>query len=195
MTERQATILGRITAAGLLLLSLSLLYIVFVAPIVGGYGAALAKLEADRALLVRYQRIAASTDEIEQQAAAVRERQQTSGVFLEGRTDALAAAVLQNALGAAVDEAGGELRSVQSLPSEQENGLIRVRLRLQLVANIRSLKAFLYTVETGTPLLFVDDLKLRTRLERVSVEKDILEVTDDFLIDLSLSGYRLETAS
>lgn len=186
----RSPIANRLAALALLLLSLALAYMLLFAPVTDGYAAARRALEKDRMLLERYRRVAASADAIEQQASAIRAARRDSGVFLDGSTDALAAAALQNELGAAAARAGGDLRSVQSLAPEPADGMNRIRLRLQLVADIRTLTAFLHEIETGYPLLFVDEIKLRTRLERVSVESDVLEVTEEFLVDIALSGYR-----
>ncbi|GAB4576075.1 MAG: hypothetical protein Tsb008_18750 [Rhodothalassiaceae bacterium] len=186
----RSPIANRLAALALLLLSLALAYMLLFAPVTDGYAAARRALEKDRMLLERYRRVAASADAIEQQASAIRAARRDSGVFLDGSTDALAAAALQNELGAAAARAGGDLRSVQSLAPEPADGMNRIRLRLQLVADIRTLTAFLHEIETGYPLLFVDEIKLRTRLERVSVENDVLEVTEEFLVDIALSGYR-----
>lgn len=186
----RSAIANRLAALALLLLSLALAYMLLFVPVTDGYAAARRTLEKDRMLLERYRRVAASADAIERQASAISAARRDSGVFLDGGTDALAAAALQNELGAAAARAGGDLRSVQSLAPEPADGMNRIRLRLQLVADIRTLTAFLHEIETGYPLLFVDEIKLRTRLERVSVESDVLEVTEEFLVDIALSGYR-----
>ncbi len=183
--------MGRLLAALLLIFALGLVDGVIVDPLFGSYGAAEARLEAARARLARYRDIAAAADGIESAAARTRAERAASGVFLVGDTDALAAAALQNTIGALAREAGAELRSVQSLPPEESEGLVRVRLKSQLITTTRGLKRLLLALETGRPLLFVDAIKVRARLGRIAPRTDALEVGADLMVDLTISGYRL----
>lgn len=181
----------RFFALGILIALCVVLYSTLIGPIFTRYGDGVAALENDRALLQRYRSVALSAPDVEDIARSVRAKQVSSGAFVSGSTDALAAAHLQNAIGTLVSRTGGDLRSVQSLPAEDVDGLVRVRLRFQLITNIHGLQRILHELETGRPLLFVDDFKLRTRLERTSPNNDVLEVSQDFLVDMVVSGYRL----
>ncbi len=181
----------RLAALLILIFLCSVLYLVLIGPIFTHYAEAVRNLEADRALLLRYERIASSAPDVADLARSVRARQIQSGIFVSGSTDALAAANLQNSIGTLVTRAGGELRSVQSLPVENSDGLRRIKIRFQLITNVHGLRQILHELETGQPLLFIDEFKVRTRLERISVQSDELEVAQDFLVDMAISGYRL----
>ncbi len=191
MTMMRSRWVNRILAILLLGLALGLVHLVIVEPLFGSYDAAEARLEEARSRLARYRDIAAAADRVERAAALARAERVSSGVFLVGDTDALAAAALQNTIGALAREAGAELRSVQSLPPEESEGLVRVRLKSQLITTTRGLKRLLHALETGRPLLFVDAVKIRARLGRIAPRTDALEVDADLMVDLTISGYRL----
>ncbi len=181
----------RLSALLILILLCSILYALLIGPIFTRYNEEVAHLESDRALLLRYERVASSAPDVADFARSVRARQIQSGIFVSGSTDALAAASLQNVIGTLATGSGGDLRSVQSLPVEDTNGLRRIRIRFQLITNVHGLRHILHELETGQPLLFIDEFKVRTRLERISAKTDELEVAQDFLVDMVISGYRL----
>lgn len=166
-------------------------YLLFVHSWAVAYPAALAELRETRQRVERFRDLAARADTITAQAKAARAALLESGAFIEGASDALAAAAMQNRLDAAVEAAGGDLRSVRSQPSDTEDGMVRVRLRAQLSTNIHGLKRLLYVLESGTPLLFVESLEVRARIARSTTQSDRLTVAPEFLVDLAVAGYRL----
>lgn len=195
MTRSPSRFLQRLAALAILLLLPLLVWLALVRPLTGPYAELRAQLDDSRQRLTRYRDIAAASEAIGAAIAEARAEQIAGGAFLVGETDALAAAALQDMIGAIAADANSDVRSVQSLPSQAENGLVRIRLRAQIVTTTSGLVGILEAIETGRPLLFVDDFKLRTRLERARPEGDALEVASEYLIDLALSGYRVGAAS
>jgi len=187
--------LSQALALSLLLAGMAGGYFLFVHPWAAAYPDALARLDETRQRVERFRDLAARAETIAAQADAARAALLESGAFIQGASDALAAAAIQNRLDAAVEAAGGDLRSVRSQPSDSEDGMVRVRLRAQLSTNIHGLKRLLYTLETGTPLLFIESLEVRARIARSTAQSDSLSVAPEFLVDLSLAGYRLGEAS
>jgi len=187
--------ISRALSLGLLLVILLVGYLLFVYPWAQAYPDAVKELRETQMRLLRFRELASQAEAVADEAAAARAALLNSGAFIEGSSDALAAAAMQNRLDAAVEAAGGDLRSVRSQPSSVENGMVRVRLRAQLTTNVHGLKRLLYALETGTPLLFVESLEARARLARSTTRSDTLSVAPDFLVDLSIAGYRLEDVS
>lgn len=182
---------GRVGAVAVLLLLLALIYALVVAPIAGAYDQTRRELIRAERTLARYEAFAAGSGELERLTSQLEARQASSGVFLSGATESIAAAGLQDRVGAAVERAGGEVRSVQSLSVSEEDGLKRIGVRVQFLGSVRALKALLYELEAGRPLLFVDEFNVRGRLERAAGEGGDLDVSQDLLVELSVSGYRL----
>ncbi|GER06635.1 hypothetical protein GCM10007972_03110 [Iodidimonas muriae] len=191
MMAPSKTLLHKGLAVLLLLVVFLFVYESLVAPIFSGYRAQIEAYDQDKRLLRGYRAVAQSARSVEDLTRQVRAHQAQSGIFLKGLSDALAAARLQTYLGEAISSNGGDVRSVQSLPVDKAEGLSRVRLRVQFLTNIRGLAQLLQQLETGQPAVFVDAVKLRTRLERTEVGADTMAVAQDFLVDLTVSAYRL----
>ena len=114
-----------------------------------------------RDLLGRFEKLAAARPSLEAQAAAVEQTPAATAYYLAGETDALAAAALQARVTALVEGSGGALASIQTLPSQAEEGFTRIAIRLQLSSSIESLVRILHGLETGVPLLFLDNLEIQ----------------------------------
>ncbi|RDD63066.1 type II secretion system protein GspM [Ferruginivarius sediminum] len=179
----------RVAAVLLLLAAEGLVYVAVIAPVVASYDDTRQRLGEQKELLSRYLAVAGGRESLEKRVQALRERQSNSGAFLYGKTEALAAAALQDRVRSVMRKAGGDVRSVQNLPAESADGLTRVGLRVQVVANIRDVRTILHELETGDPLLFVEELDLRGRLQRG--EDDKPTVSEELLVRLSVVGYRL----
>ena len=192
MSGTPARWLSRAGALGLLALGLGGLYALVLDPLFSGYRAGLEKLRQEQSRITRFAAIAANAEEVEAAADSVESRQAQSGIFIQGASDAQAAAALQNRINSVVSSAGGDLRSVQSLPPESsdDDGVSRIGVQLQYIGTIRNLRRLLYELETGTPLLFVEKLEMRGRLSRRSRQDDNLQVDPNFLVTLSLRGER-----
>lgn len=164
-----------------------------VQPTVTAYSETREALAQAHEMLARYHAVVSERDGVERQVEALRERQAESGTFAAGESDSLATAGLQDHLQTIVGNAGGDLRSIRTLPSEGLGGVTRISISTQIVADVRAVRQLLYELETGTPLLFVERMQLRGRLQRG--EDDEPEVTPELLVELVVSGYRLgETA-
>lgn len=172
---------------------LGALYLFAVAPLLQGYERKQDDLAHARDMLARTTAIAAQRDAIEAEVAALRKRQADSGLFVRGNSDALAAAALQDHVSAAVRNGGGDLRSLEGLPSESAQGLTRLSMQARLTGDIREVAELLHRLESRQPLLFVEEISLRGRLTRERGEE--VKVTPELLVDILVTGYRLEQGS
>jgi general secretion pathway protein M len=108
--------------------------------------------------LERLRQQASGRDQLETAEAALRAAHARSGGRLEGETANVASAKLQK-LGAAVLETrGGTISSSQVLPTVPDGGETRVGVRFSLSIDIVGLSGALYELESGSRLLFVDNL-------------------------------------
>jgi general secretion pathway protein M len=178
---------SRLLALGLLLALLLAGQALVVGPLVAEWRTNEALVAQSQELLHRYRAIAATRPALKRQMDALQEAE-LAALYLEGASDALAAAALQEGVRALVAEVAGELHSTQILPATSEHGLRRIALRVQLGLDTAALQTLLHALETGRPLLFLDNLVLRARqgrARRTDVEADdpVLEVA------LDLYGY------
>jgi general secretion pathway protein M len=187
---RRGSLPSRLLAVALVLLAGLALVRLLVLPVLAAYGETAASIEQSQTLLQRYRALAAQRPRLEEELAAQRKAEVASVAYLEGESDALAAAALQDQVRAIITRAGGELRSTQILPVEAagpETSVRRASLRLQLAVDVAGLQQLLYELETSEPYLFVDDINIRERrLRRLRDEEEEAPVLD---VSLEVSGY------
>lgn len=152
---------SRLAALMLLAALLAAAYLWVVEPLMAAHGRADQAIIETRDLLARFEGLAATRPSLEAQAAAIEKTPAATAYYLAGETDALAAATLQARVTALVEGSGGALASIQTLPSQAEEGFTRIAIRLQLSAPIEALVRVLHGLETGVPLLFLDNLEIQ----------------------------------
>jgi general secretion pathway protein M len=177
-------------AAALLLLAavLGAAYVWIVEPIAAAYANTEAAIADTRDLVERYDRLAVARTSLEAQLAAIEQKPDTAAYYLSGATDALAAASLQARVTALVEGSGATLLSIQTLTSSEDRGLRRVAIRLQMTAEIAPLVRVLHGLESGIPLLFVDNLELQSQAAP-AIDPDAAETSAPLIVGFDLYGY------
>jgi general secretion pathway protein M len=154
---------SRALALLILLAAVAIVYLGVVAPLLDDYATTQQSTEDMRAAIERYQRVGGELVRRRAELAA-RQQRQTSEGFLQGTNEALVAAQIQNRLKALVESARGELRSTQVIPGQDEGKYRRVTLRAQMALDLAGAQRVFYGIETASPLLFIDNLDMRSRL-------------------------------
>ena len=151
---------GRFLAIAFTLFLIVLIWIGLVSPLMGLYrdqGDALAQKQ----LLVDHMALlAASLPELKTQAADLQDANAQSPL-LDGATDALAAARLQEMLEKMASSSGVTLLSVESLPAEATGASRRIGLKVDLTGTYSSLIDLLTRIDQATPPLLIDELSLQ----------------------------------
>lgn len=154
---------SRLAAMALLVGILATAYLFVVPPLLAGYAEDRDAIAAARERLERYRRIAATRPALQAQIEALQQRGAARGFYLTGRTDALAAAELQNRVKNIIETNGGNLRSIQTVPGKADGGFQRVTIRVQLAAPMESLHRTVYALEAEQPFLFLDNIDIGNR--------------------------------
>jgi general secretion pathway protein M len=142
-------------------------------------------------ILVQHQRALAAQRPL--LTARLKEEQEQADAiagYLQGPSDALAAAQLQDRVKEVVEAAGGELRSTRILPAEAVEaspGTRRTALRVQMVVTIDGLAEILYGLEAGQPYVLIDELSVRNQRKRRRRRQPEGEPKLD--VNLELSGF------
>jgi general secretion pathway protein M len=181
-----------LAAVFLLVAAIEAAYVLLVEPIVTGYRETDQAIEEVNDQLSHFQRLAAMRPILANQLDQLAAEQGSGAYYLNGGTDALAAAGLQDRVSALVDGSGGSLRSIQPMSGVDEQGFRRITLRIQMTATIEALFETIYALETGTPVLFVENLDIRSRFtRRPSNQAGAQEAPDAPLlaVGFDLSGY------
>ncbi len=111
--------------------------------------------------LQRYQHIAARDAELLPQYEALLRRQREAGNHLRSETSALAGAELQRIVKTVTGSNQAQIMSTQLLPASEQDGFLRVALKVRLRGELPAILRSLYDLETNDVYMFVDDLALR----------------------------------
>jgi general secretion pathway protein M len=180
---------SRALAVALLLGAAGILYLGLAQPLIADYRSTQQAISDMRADIARYRRVGAEAASRKSALAALRQQQATTEGFLPGANDALAAAQMQNRVKALAESVHGELKSTQVLPVQDDGRYRRVTIRAQMVLNLASAQKVLYGLETASPLLFVDNLNMRSRLNDRRRERTPSANAEDPLLDLRFDVY------
>lgn len=183
------SVLSRTVAIALLAIALLAGYRLIMAPVLNAFRDGKARIEQAEELLQRYEALAQQRPLLNDRLAEQEERAASAAGYLQGPSDALAAAQLQDRVKSVVEAAGGELRSTQILPAEQPEadlGVRRTTLRVHFVVTIEGLEETLYDLETGQPYLIIDDVTVRQERARRRREPQRQPMLD---VSLELFGY------
>ncbi len=152
---------GQALAVALTVLFAALLWLAVGAPLVDLYADGQAELAQRRTLVAHMGELAASLPELRQAAQARPGSQAGQVTTLQGATDAVAGAALQERVQALASGAGISLASLETLPAEQRGPYRRIGLRISAVSEWPGLVALLQAIEQATPAMVLDDVELR----------------------------------
>jgi general secretion pathway protein M len=113
--------------------------------------------------LGRYKRLAASRPEASRQLEALRAMEPRKS-FLRSGAMALSAAEAQEALRNIIESNGGRLITMQAPTAKEEGRYRQASVNVQMTANVFALRKILHAIETNTPLLFIDNLTVRSQV-------------------------------
>lgn len=180
---------GRLAAVSLLLMTVAAVYLLAIAPLVDSYRSNAEAIVDTRDLLARFERQAAARSDLEDRLEALRELVARQGHYLDGATYAVAAASLQDNVKAIVETQGGEVQSIQTMPSNANDDTGRVAIRVQSLMVVESLLYTLHRLEAGAPYLFVDNLEIQGRLSRRARLGEQEDEEPELLVWFDLFGY------
>jgi general secretion pathway protein M len=156
---------GQLLALAVTALLIAVIWFGAAAPLMDWYTQRSEALASRRALLVRMTRLSATLPDL-QAAANAADAPAASVALLDGDTDAIAAANLQQRVQALASAAGAAISSAEVLPVEHELPANApqddrpIRLRLSLEAPWPVLMQLLVAIESGPPLMLIDDLRI-----------------------------------
>ena len=146
--------------------------------------------------IARAQALVAAAPELRAQLARSEQELAQSGWLLAGDSVARAAAQLQTRIQTLADAAEIDLRQLQvhatparepDLPSVLEP----VEIEMELVADIQGLQQMLAELETGRPLVIVNRLHIRARLERADPRTGNYSVMPELIVSMTVRSYHL----
>jgi general secretion pathway protein M len=151
---------GQLLAVALLLLVVAAAWVAFAAPLLEWHADRAEALQQRAALAHRMAQVAAGLPELQRQAAAAVAAGPIASAMLDGSTDAVAGATLQQLIQDMAARAGATLSSTEALPAEAVAAYRRIGVRVALSAPWAVLVQLLQAVEQSSPQMLVDDLQI-----------------------------------
>jgi general secretion pathway protein M len=172
---------GQLLALGLTSLVSAVLWLGVVAPLIEWHGERAAALAQQEALAERMAALAAALPSLQGQAKAVAASGAGEAALLEGDTDTMASATLQERLQAMFLQMGVQLHSVETMPADDAGAYRRIGLRVSFNASWPVLVDLLKDIHLATPSLLVDDLQVKAALHRINTPPGSFDVTCSIL--------------
>jgi general secretion pathway protein M len=159
MTEARTR--GRGWSLAILAALVVVLTIVIGVPVVESFIDQNDEIAQSKAMLARLRAQIAARPQLEKELAAIDRQGAATASLLKGDSAALAAANMQDVVKTLVERHGGQVRSVQNLPSALVSGLERIQVQYELSLPLGSLPGITYALETNTPYLFLNNMDIR----------------------------------
>ncbi len=154
----------RLLAIGILVVVVSIALSLTVIPIWTANASRQATLDQSQERLLRYEQIAARDEKLLPQYEALRHAQKSAGNYLRSDTVAVAGAELQRRVKEITSANNAQIISTQILPPADEQGFIRVALKVRLRGQLPAILQSFYAIETNDVFMFLDNVALRDSL-------------------------------
>lgn len=168
---------GRLLALGLTVLVAAVLWVGIAGPLIQWHDERAEALTRRALLARRMQALVAALPSFQQEAKDVMANGVGEPALLEGDSDSMASAFLQERLRSMFMPVGVQLNSVETSPGEEAGAYRRVRLRVSFNASWPVLMGLLKDIHTTTPVLLVDELQVQPALHRISTAPGTFDVT------------------
>lgn len=175
---------GQFLAVALLSLALLVLWIAVVAPLAGFFMQRSARIDLNRETIARMTYLQDILPHLRRTASHLPD---TAPGLIDGASDAIASATLQDHLARLAAAAGTEIGSSETLTPTTEKGTRRIGLHITLLAPYPALVAFIGAVERASPAMIIDGLHLH------APEDD--NAGGAMTCDMSIFAFRHETAA
>ncbi|MCU1280089.1 MAG: hypothetical protein JWM53_3635 [bacterium] len=163
MTVTLSPPLSRLVAISLLVVVLFLGYAALIAPLLEAWREARAAIADAQDALPRMADAEESLTARRQMLAGLQRRQGAAEGLLQGDSETLIAAQLQNRIKTLVDAAQGEVKSIQVLQTRNDGGFRKIAVRGQVLVGLPGLQKVFYELEAGAPYLFLDNVEIRVQ--------------------------------
>lgn len=191
MSELVTPRLSRLLALALLLLVIAVPYLAIVRPYIETLSEGRETLAEAVALRDRYLSVAAAGAAVDGWRQALSD-ESDGAAYLQGASEALVSADLQNRVKTVVQDNGGVLNSTQILDATSEDGFRRLAVRVRMSGGSEALYRVLHALETERPFLFVDNIDINARSMRA---REGQPETIELMVSFDLFGYMRPASS
>lgn len=168
---------GQMLALGLTLALPPAMWLGAIGPLLAWHADRAEALEQREAVARHILALQAALPTLRQQAATMTASGAGEPALLDGESDSVASAFLQERLQVMFKQAGVQLNSVETLPGEDAGSYRRIRLQLAFNANWPALMELLKGIHGATLALLMDELHVQPALHRISTAPGTFDVS------------------
>lgn len=187
MNELPEGLRGRLLAVALLVTVAAALWAGAYVPLTEWYTSRADDVAQQARLVRRMQQIVADLPELRRRVSAAPVAAPVA--VLDGASDSVAGAALQQTLQKVGSDAGAQLSSVEVLPGEQLGAYRRIGVRLSVTAHWPVIVRLLDAITTGSPRLLVNDLQVQSARVIIGDSEPVLSTS------MVVFGFRAGRAS
>jgi hypothetical protein len=176
-------------ALGLLLLALAAVAAATLVPLWQAHAHYDAAIAAAEERLAVQRRVAAAGAGLAPRLAQLRRGYASDASYLKSTSRTLAAAELQGIVKRVILSQRAEVLSTEIVGARDDTPAERVQIVVTMRATLEQIVAVLHRFETGQPLLFIDDLRMRTQLIRRRNPNAQPTAPPQLDVQFELSGY------
>ncbi|HVZ05805.1 type II secretion system protein GspM [Hyphomicrobium sp.] len=118
---------------------------------------------------------------------------QDKSLLLEGDKTGVAGANLQSLVNSLVTANGGTASSIQIMPPKEDGNLTRISVSMSISVGTNGLRDIVHGLETGTPLIFIDDIIVRAVHDDFRPPEP--HYTGPLDVTLQVSGFAIQTGA
>jgi len=192
MIERLTGVQRRIAALALAAAAAGLGYAALVYPLIEAHRSYDERIAGLRHRLAQYQRMAQGREATQRLLEQRKRADLAKRYYLAERNPALAAAELQGLVKRAVEHGQGELITTQVVSGQRAERRAEVTLRVRVRGDIRTLQKLLYALESGRPILFVNNLSIDVAPAMRAARLAAAPPARDLLISVDVTAYTRE---
>ncbi len=109
--------------------------------------------------------------------------------FYTSETIALASAELQSAITAVIIDAGGQITRKSSSSKKLEDNFTRIIIDVNMTVAIESLRNILYEIETMTPLVIINHIRIKSGVKKRNIKTRKLESNNQLTVNFKASSF------
>ncbi|WP_271270194.1 type II secretion system protein GspM [Aliamphritea hakodatensis] len=155
---------SRFLALALLMIFAILIYWLLIAPLLTRYLETRSEIQQLEHQLQVYRRVASELQDNRTKLQELRAAAPVTDIYLRESKPSLAAAQLQQMINSMISRTGGQLVSTGINNLQQNTPLQAVSIKVHLRTEITDLVKVLYAIEHSRPVLFTDDLVIRSTI-------------------------------
>lgn len=190
MMPALSPMVNRALALAILLGLVAATYLGLVQPLIASRVDQHDQIERLETMLARFRSVAQQRAAREAELADLKQRAAGEDGLLHGANETLMAAAIQNRLKELVASSRGELKSIQILPAQSDGHLRRITVRGQMSMTVDAAQRVFHDLEGGEPLMFLDNVSIRSLQETRRRRERERNGTEDLLdVRFDVYGY------